>query len=48
MTAPVDVLAIAAHPDDAEVGCAGALLVSAAQGLRVAVVDLKRPQNARK
>jgi N-acetylglucosamine malate deacetylase 1 len=46
MIAPVDVLAIAAHPDDAEVGCAGALLVSAAQGLRVAVVDLTRGEHS--
>ena len=43
---PVDVLAIAAHPDDAEVGCGGALLVSAAQGLRVAVAELTRGERS--
>jgi N-acetylglucosamine malate deacetylase 1 len=37
-----DLLAVAAHPDDAEVGCGGALALAAASGLRVAVVDLTR------
>lgn len=38
----VDVLAIAAHPDDVELGCAGTLCKQVAQGRTVAVVDLTR------
>lgn len=37
---PVDVLAIAPHPDDAELGMGGALLKLRADGLRVGVLDL--------
>ena len=37
---PLDYLAIAPHPDDAELGLAGTLLVLKAQGLRVGVLDL--------
>lgn len=36
----VDVLAIAAHPDDIEQTCAGALLRAADQGYRTAAIDL--------
>ena len=36
----LDILAIAAHPDDAELGCGGSLLLAARIGLRAAVVDL--------
>lgn len=39
---PVDVLAVAAHPDDAELGCGGTLLRLRNQGKRIAVVDLTR------
>lgn len=38
----LDVLMIAAHPDDAELGCAGTLLQQVATGRRVGVVDLTR------
>jgi bacillithiol biosynthesis deacetylase BshB1 len=37
---PVDVLAFAAHPDDAELGCGATLALAAESGLRVAVADL--------
>lgn len=40
MTEPLDVLALMAHPDDAELLCGGALLKSARRGDRVGVVDL--------
>src|SRR5690606_12550107 len=37
---PIDLLAIAAHPDDAELLCGGTLLRAASQGYRTAVLDL--------
>lgn len=40
MSEPLDILAFAPHPDDAELGCAGSLMLAAEQGLRVAVADL--------
>ena len=40
MTAPLDVLAIMAHPDDVELTCGGTLLASVALGRRVGIVDL--------
>jgi bacillithiol biosynthesis deacetylase BshB1 len=36
----VDVLAIGAHPDDAEIGCAGLLLKAKARGLRTGILVL--------
>ncbi len=40
MSEGVDVLCITAHPDDAEIGCAGTLLRHAAQGRTIGLVDL--------
>lgn len=40
MSAALDVLAIMAHPDDAELLCGGSLAKSAAAGQRVGIVDL--------
>jgi bacillithiol biosynthesis deacetylase BshB1 len=40
MTAPVDVLAIAAHRDDVELTCGGALIKHARQGQRTGIIDL--------
>lgn len=38
----LDVLAIAAHPDDAELSCSGALLVHARLGKKIGIIDLTR------
>ncbi|WP_343703673.1 bacillithiol biosynthesis deacetylase BshB1 [Chitinophaga sp.] len=38
----LDILAIAAHPDDVELSCAGTLMVHALQGMKVGIVDLTR------
>lgn len=40
MSAPLDILAIMAHPDDVELTCGGTLLASAALGRRTGIVDL--------
>ena len=40
MTEPLDVLAVMAHPDDAEIFCGGALIKSADAGERTGVLDL--------
>jgi bacillithiol biosynthesis deacetylase BshB1 len=42
----LDVLAFSPHPDDAEIGCSGALLLAARQGLRVGVVDVTDGERA--
>ena len=39
---PVDVLAIAAHPDDVELTCGGTLRQLKARGYRFGIVDLTR------
>jgi len=38
----VDILAIGAHPDDVELGCAGVLLSAVKQGKKTAVVDITK------
>lgn len=38
----LDILAIAAHPDDAEMSCAGTLLMAAAGGKKIGIIDLTR------
>jgi N-acetylglucosamine malate deacetylase 1 len=40
MTQAIDVLAIAAHRDDVELTCGGALLATAARGRTTAIIDL--------
>lgn len=42
---PLDVLAIMAHPDDAELLCGGALIQAARSGARVGVLDLTRGES---
>ncbi len=39
---PLDILAVAPHPDDAELGCGGLLLLAGQQGLRTGILDLSR------
>jgi N-acetylglucosamine malate deacetylase 1 len=43
---PLDVLAFSAHPDDAEIGCGGALALAAQRGLRVGIADLTDGERA--
>lgn len=38
----LDILAIAAHPDDVELGCSGTLMAHIAQGKKVGIVDLTK------
>ena len=40
--APLDLLAVGAHPDDVEISCGGTLAAAAAQGLSVGILDLTR------
>ncbi len=39
---PIDILAVAPHPDDAELLCGGTLAKAAREGRRTAIVDLTR------
>ncbi|MFT4602539.1 MAG: LmbE family N-acetylglucosaminyl deacetylase, partial [Arenicella sp.] len=36
----LDILAIAAHPDDAELSCVGTMMVAKSQGKKIGIVDL--------
>lgn len=45
MAEPLDVLAVMAHPDDAELLCGGALIRSHDRGERVGAVDLTRGES---
>jgi bacillithiol biosynthesis deacetylase BshB1 len=47
-TPPLDILAIAPHPDDAELLCGGALARSAALGRQVGILDLTRCETGTK
>lgn len=46
MSIPVDVLAFAPHPDDAELFCGGTLIALADKGYKTAVVDCSRGELA--
>ena len=46
MTEPLDLLAIMAHPDDAELLCGGSLSKAATHGDRVGILDLTRGEAA--
>lgn len=46
MSHSVDVLALSPHPDDAEIGCAGLLLLARRQGLGTAILDLSEGELA--
>ena len=38
----IDILAIAAHPDDAELSCSGTLMIHKKMGLKTGIIDLTR------
>jgi bacillithiol biosynthesis deacetylase BshB1 len=44
--APLDLLAVGAHPDDAEISCGGTLALAASQGLAAGILDLSRGELA--
>ncbi len=46
MDSPLDILAFSPHPDDAELGCGGSLILAVNAGLRVAIADLSKGEMA--
>ena len=46
MSDKLDVLAFSTHPDDAELGCSGSLLLAVNKGLRVAIADLSEGERS--
>lgn len=44
--AGIDILAFSPHPDDAEIGCSGALLLAAGAGQRTGIVDVTDGERA--
>ena len=46
MDSSLDILAFSPHPDDAELGCGGCLILAADAGLRVAIADLSEGEMA--
>jgi len=46
VSSPLDILAIAAHPDDAELTCGGTLARAAERGQRVGILDLTSGETA--
>ena len=42
MAVKLDILAIAAHPDDVELGCAGTMMMEKRKGKKIGIVDLTR------
>lgn len=45
-SAGIDILAFSPHPDDAEIGCSGSLLLAAKAGQRAAIVDVTDGERA--
>jgi bacillithiol biosynthesis deacetylase BshB1 len=46
MNSSLDILAFSPHPDDAELGCGGSLILAADAGLRAAIADLSEGEMA--
>lgn len=46
MDQSLDILAFAPHPDDAEIGCGGSLILAAQQGYRVGIADLTKAEHS--
>lgn len=46
MDSSLEILAFSPHPDDAELGCGGSLILAAVAGLRVAIADLSEGEMA--